>query len=222
MNVLRQKSNKMLEQEIKDIWSNSSRTAKISIDTNRLVEELNTKVDSIQKKIRSRDVREITASLIGILIFGYLLYEIPFPVTKFACSLSILWFVFVIIKSRKSKKQNSITNLSLSMTEQLVHQEITMQQQANFLDSAAYWYAIPSFVTNFIFIIGLENPTDYNWTNSLANMVLPLTVNFKIIMLIGLAFFYGFTIWINKRAAKRDIKPLLKNIKVIQQQIENE
>ncbi len=212
----------MLEQEIKDIWSNSTRTAKISIDTNQLVEELNTKVISIQKKIRSRDVREITASLIGMLIFGYLLYEIPFPITKVACSLSILWFAFVIYKSRKSKKQNSKTNLSLSMTEQLAYQEITMQEQANFLDSAAYWYAIPSFVTNFIFIIGLGNPTNYNWTNSLANSVLPLTVNFKIIMLIGLAFFYGFTIWINKRAAIRDINPLLKNIKIVQQQIENE
>ncbi len=212
----------MLEQELKNIWSNSSRTAKISIDISQLAEELNTKVNSIQKRIRSRDVREITASLIGMLIFGYLLYEIPFPITKVACSLSILWFAYVIYKSRKSKKQNSKTNLSLSITEQLAYQEITMQQQANFLDSAAYWYAIPSFVTNFIFIIGLENPTDYNWTNSLANSVLPLTDNFKIMTMVGLAFFYGFTIWINKRAASRDIKPLLKNIKVIQQQIKND
>ena len=212
----------MLEQEIKEIWSNSSRTSKISIETNQLVDELNAKVNSIQKKIINRDVREITASIIGMLIFGYLLYEIPFPITKFACSLSIIWFVYVIYKSRKSKKQNSKTNLSLSMTEELAHHEITMQQQLNLLDSAAYWYALPSFITNLVFIYGLGNPTDYNWTNSIANSVLPLSINFKIITLIGLTFFYGFTIWINKRAANKGIKPLLENIKTIQQQLKNE
>jgi len=51
--------------------------------------------------------------------------------------LSIFWFVFVVFKSIKSKKQNAKTDLSLSMTEQLEHQEVTMQQQASLLNSAA-------------------------------------------------------------------------------------
>ena len=104
----------MLEQELKDIWNSSSQTAQISIETNQLGKELNTKVTSIQKKIRIRDIREISASVIGILIFSYLLYEIPFPITKIACGLSIAWFVFVILKSMKSKKQNTVSNFSLS------------------------------------------------------------------------------------------------------------
>ena len=211
----------MLEQELKDIWNSSSQTAQISIETNQLVKELNTKVNSIQKKIRIRDIREISASVIGILIFSYLLYEIPFPITKIACGLSIAWFVFVILKSMKSKKQNTVSNFSLSMTEQLDYQGVTMQQQANFLNSAAYWYAIPSFIINFIFILGLGNPTDYNWTNSIAENILPLTPNLKIVTLIGLAFFYSFTIWINKRAVTRDLTPLLENIKTVQLQLQN-
>ena len=95
----------MLEQELKDIWNNSTRTTKISIETNLLVEELNVKVNSIQKKIRIRDVGEISASVIGILIFGYLLYEIPFPITRISCIFSIVWFAYVIFKFSKSKKQ---------------------------------------------------------------------------------------------------------------------
>jgi hypothetical protein len=219
LNVLLQKLNKMLEQELKNIWNNSSKSAEISIETNQLVEELNTKVNSVQKKIRNRDTGEISASVIGILIFGYLLYEIPFPITKVACSLSIIWFALVIFKFRKSTKQNTTTNLSLSMTDQLAHQEVTMQQQSILLNSAAYWYSVPSLIINFIFILGLGNPTDYNWTNSIANSVLPLTVDLKIITLIGLAFFYGFTIWVHKRAVSRELKPLLESIKKMQQQI---
>ena len=195
----------MLEQELKSIWNNASKTSTISIETNLLVEELNEKVNSIQKTIKARDVREITASVIGILIFGYFLYEIPFPVTKLACFLSISWFAFVIFKFRKSNKQNTTTNLSLSITEGLTHQETLMQQQAVLLNSAAYWYAIPSFITNFIFILGLGNPIDYNWTNSIANSFLPLSLHLKIITLIGLAFFYGFIIWLNKRDRKSTV-----------------
>ena len=212
----------MLEQELKNIWKNSSKTNQISIETDQLVNEFDTKMIYIQKKIRNRDIREISASVIGILIFSFFAYEIPFPITKFSCFLSILWFVFVIYKFRKSKQQNTPEKLSLSLKEKLAHKKQLLQQQVKLLDSAAYWYAGPSFITNFIFIIGLGNPADYNWSNQLAENLLPLTVNAKIITLMGLAFFYLFVVWINKRAARKDVQPILKNIDVIQQQIKNE
>ncbi len=212
----------MLEQELKNIWKNSSKTAQISIETDRLVQEFDTKMSTVQKKIRKRDVREISASVIGILIFSVFAYEIPFPITKFSCFLSILWFVYVIYKFRKSNQQNSSEKLSLSLKEQLAHKRQLLQQQPKLLKSAAYWYAGPAFITNFIFIIGLENPADYNWTNQLAENLLPLTIKAKIGTLIGLGFFYLLVIWAHKRAAIREVKPLLEKIKTIQQQLIDE
>jgi hypothetical protein len=212
----------MLEQELKDIWNNSSQPEQISIETKLLTEELNTKINSIQKKIRSRDVREISASMIGILLFGYLLFEIPFPITKVACGLAIAWFGFVILKFRKSKIQNNKTDFSLTIAEQLNNQKTIMVQQSSLLDSALYWYAIPPFIMNFIFILGLENPIDYNWTNSFAESILPLTSNLKILTLTGLAIFYAFTFWINKRALNKDVKPTIERIEKMQQQIKYE
>jgi Ca2+/Na+ antiporter len=211
----------MLEQELKNIWKNSSKTAQISIETDRLVKEFDTKMTNIQKKIRKRDVREISASVFGILIFSFFAYEIPFPITKFSCFLSILWFVYVIYKFRKSNQQNTSENLSLPLKQQLVHKKQLMQHQQKLLDSAGYWYAGPSFITNFIFIIGLRNPADYNWTNQIAESLLPLTVNAKAGTIIGLGIFYLLVIWVHKIAAKRDVQPILKNIEVIQQQLNN-
>jgi len=212
----------MLEQKLKDIWNNSSQSRQISIETKKLTEELNTKINSIQKKIRSRDIREISASIIGILLFGYLLFEIPFPITKVACGVAIVWFVFIIGKFRKSKLQNTKTDFSLTVAEQLNNQKTMMLQQSGLLDSSLYWYAIPPFLMNFIFILGLENPIDYNWTNSIAESLLPLTSNSKIITLIGLALFYAFTFWVNKRALDKDLKPTIESIEKMQQQIKNE
>jgi cbb3-type cytochrome oxidase subunit 3 len=211
----------MLEQELKNIWKNSSKTARISIETDRLVQEFETKMTTIQKNIRKRDVREISASVFGILLFSFLAYEIPFPITKFSCFLSILWFAYVIYKFRKSNQQNSSEKLSLPLKEQLTHKKQLLQQQLKLLNSAAYWYAAPSLITNFIFIIGLRNPADYNWTNQIAESLLPLSVNAKAGMLIGLGIFYLLVVWVHKIAAKKDVHPILKSIEVIQQQLNN-
>lgn len=212
----------MLEQELKNIWKNSSKTAQISIETDRLVKEFDTKMTNIQKTLRKRDVREISASVFGILIYSFFAYEIPFPITKFSCFLSILWFVYVIYKFRKSNPQNSSETLALPLQEQLAHKKQLLEQQLKLLNSAGYWYAGPSYVTNLIFIIGLKNPADYNWTNPLAENLLPLTVNAKVGTIIGLGIFYLLIIWVFKIAAKKDVQPILKNLEVIQQQIENE
>lgn len=211
----------MLEQELKNIWSGSSQSTQISIEANQLIEELNTRVNDMQKKIRSRDIREISASVIGIIIFAYLFYEIPFLITKLACILSIIWFVYVIFKFRKSKNQNTKIDLSFTMAEQLEQQKALMQRQANLLDSSAYWYAIPPFIINFIFIVGLGNPIEYSWTNRIAENILPLSTNLKIGTLVGLTFFYAFIIWINKRVVAKDINPLLKSINFMLHQFKN-
>lgn len=93
-----------------------------------MTEELNTEIKGVQKKIRIRDNTEISASIIGVLIFGYLLFEIPFPITKVACGLAIAWFVFVIVNFRKSKLQNTKTDFSLTIAEQLNNQKTMMLQ----------------------------------------------------------------------------------------------
>ncbi len=211
----------MLEQELKNIWKNSSKTAQISIETDALVRAFGTQMISIQKKIKNRDIREIAASVIGILIFSYLAYEIPFPITKASCFLSILWFVYVIYKFRKSNQQNTPEKLSVPLTEQLAHKKQLLEQQVKLLNSAAFWYAGSSFITNFIFIIGLENPADYNWQNSLAESILPLAPNTKIFTLIGLFVMYALIAWTNKIAVKKELQPLLKNISVIQEQLKH-
>ena len=209
----------MLEQEIKNIWNNSSQTEHISIETSQLVKELNVKMSRIQNVIKKRDIREISASVIGMLIFMYLLYEIPFPITKLACVMSIIWFAFIIIKFRKSKTQNIKSQFDLSIKGQLSHQKDAMQYQADLLNSVAYWYAIPPFIINCVFLYGLGNPADYNWTNNLAEMFLPLTLSLKTVTIIGLAFFYGFIIWLSKRAADKELNPLLKKIETIRAQL---
>ncbi|MFT5951620.1 MAG: hypothetical protein ACI9AU_000332 [Bacteroidia bacterium] len=76
--------------------------------------------------------------------------------------MAIAWFVFIIVKFRKLKLQNTKTDFSLTVAEQLSNQKIMMLQQSSLLDSALYWNAILPFIMNFILILGLESLIDYN------------------------------------------------------------
>lgn len=218
----------MLEQELKNIWNNSSQTAHISIETSQLLNELNAKMTNIEKVIRIRDIREIAASVIGILIFMYLLYEIPFPLTKIGCVLSILWFCYLIFKLKNNKKQKQPIDMDLSLSQQLDTQKANMLKEAKLLNTVLYWYVLPPFIANVLFIWGFGNPVEYNWfplvikklSNENMLHLLPISLKMKFIYLSGILLFNVFVVWINKRAASKDIKPIIEKIERIKNQFE--
>ncbi len=210
----------MIEQELKNIWQASAKSRQINIETQQVVDVFQVRMQKLQKQIRQRDTREISASVFGILIFSLFAASIPFPITQFSCILSIFWFAYVIYRFWQSKKQSKDETLSVSLRAQLKQKKRLLKQQVKFLESAAYWYAGPSFLTNALFIIGLGNPTDYQWENPIAEQLLPLSINAKIGSILGLFLFYSFIVWLNKKGAKKGIKPILENIETIEQDLE--
>ncbi len=88
----------MLEHELKEVWKNTSQTDNIHFNSSQLMNDLNNKMSRLEKIIRIRDIREISASVFGILLFGYFAYEIPFLLTKIASVFGMIWFLYVIYR----------------------------------------------------------------------------------------------------------------------------
>ncbi|PIQ48154.1 MAG: hypothetical protein COW03_11465 [Cytophagales bacterium CG12_big_fil_rev_8_21_14_0_65_40_12] len=211
----------MTEQELRNIWTNASQVEKIQVDLSRLVIDLKNKLDHIEKAIRNRDLREIIAAFIGVPIFAYFAYEIPFPITRIASLLTVVWSIYVIYRFRKLQKSRKTEDLTLPFKSQLENQKTNMMAEHRFLDTVLYWYAGPPFLLNTLFILGLgkaESLSDPSWI--IAH--LPLNMNEKIPLIIGLACFYTFIVWLNKKAVKKTINPLIAEIDRIQQQLETE
>ena len=215
----------MLDEDLKEIWKHSSETENIRLDLSRLMTELNNKMNRIEKTIRKRDITEISASVFGILIFGYFAYEIPFPITKIACLLSIVWFGYVIYRFKNNKKRKRPVDLSLAFRDQLENQEKNMQQEAKLLNTILYWYVLPPLFANILFIIGFGNPADYNWAPLIvreASEFLPIALNMKIIYVASSVLFNVFVIWINKRAVRKNLNPVIKDINIMILELEAE
>ena len=210
----------MIEEELRNIWKNAPETEKIKFDLSKLLIELNNKMNHIEKAIVARDRREIIASVVGIFWFSYFAYEIPFPITKIACVLIVFYFVYVIYKLRSVRKKSSSDhlNMSLSFREQLQQQKIFMTQQKNLLNSVLYWYVLPPFLMNILFIIGLGDPAIYNWEPMLIDLI-PIQLHEKIRTIIILMIFYGYIVWLNRRAARIRYQPMIEDIERAQQQL---
>ena len=211
----------MLEQELKDIWKNSSQVDKIKFDLSRLMIDLNRKLNEIERNIRSRDRRESGAAIVGVLIFAYFGYVIPFPITKIACILAIAWSVYVIYKLKSVQKYKRPVDISLSFREQLENQRIHISQQVKLLNSVLYWYVLPPFIMNIIFIMGLGDPQEYDWAPRLVHLI-PVTLKAKLSMLGFIAAFNVFIVWLNKYTVRKTLKPLIKDIERVQHQLETE
>jgi hypothetical protein len=208
----------MLEEELKEIWRGSSRADQVKFDLSKLLIELNATMKQVEKNIRARDRRETVASLIGIPIFGYFAYAIPFPVTKIACILAIAIFCYIIYKLRSVRKQMPVPNMSLSFREQLAHQKEYMIKQKKLLDQVLYWYVLPPYLMNIVFIFGLGDPEAYNWSSNLI-AYLPIAFIEKIRIIIFLTIFYGWIVWLNRRAARKAFPPVIAEIERVQQQL---
>lgn len=221
---------KMLEQELKNIWKNSSQKEKIKFDTSRLLMELDTRMNRFNKGIRGRNIRESIASVYGILLFGYLSYEIPFPLTKIGCVLSVLWFVYLIVKLRNNKHKNSEGDLTSTLGDQLENQKTYMIKEAYLSETVLYWYVLPAFFANVLFIVGFGDPVSYDWSPLIIEKLaeldllywLPISLIMKGVYLTTIILFNVFVVWINKRVATKSFAPIIKEIQHMQDQLKSE
>lgn len=211
----------MLEQELKQIWKNSSQAEKIKFDISRLMMDLNGKLLSFEKKIRNRDLREIGAAILGILIFSYMAWVIPFVLTKLACVLTIFWLVYVIYRLRQVKKYKKDIEVSSSYIDQLKHQKEYFLKEAKLLDSVLYWYVLPPFLINVLFVSGLGSPVELGEGGRMFDF-LPFDLGEKLRFLGLVAAFSVFVVWLNKKAVKKNFLPLISRIEDLEAELENE
>ncbi len=208
----------MIEQELKNIWRNSSETKNIQFDMTQLFNDFKTGMESRERIVRIRDRREIFGAIIAIILFGYIAYYNPFLISKTGAFLMVVSYLLYIYKLRANRKSKHTQDLFLPIEEQLQHQKQFMLNQAKLLGSVLYWMALPMFVSYMLFIWGVGDPSDHQ-IPSLLLEVLPTKLSGKIIWSSFMAIIYIYIVWLNKRAVVVNWKPLIKQIDTIIDQL---
>lgn len=212
----------MLEQELKDIWKNSSKEEKIKFEMSRLLIELKNQVNHMEKSIRSRDTIEIVLALLMIPVFGYLTYEIPFILTKIGSASLMILLIHMIFRIKNTKKYKVDIDTALSFKEQLENQKLYFLQEVRLIDTMIYWNLLPFFAALAVYVLGLGDPVEYNWVNDVAQIILPITLISKIAYLTCVVVVYAVIFWLNKRTIRKTYNPLISEIEKVQNQLQIE
>lgn len=208
----------MIDHELKNIWDKSSQKERVKLDITKLLIELKNEMNNFDRKIKRRDRREIIACFIGMVGFGIMTIYIPFIVTKIACILTIGWFGYVIHRLRNVSRQAE-PDVTLSFRDQLNQRKQYLQKQADLLRSVLYWYILPPFIINAIFLFGIGDLS--TWDSFFAE-ILPATFAEKLACLGFAGAIYAYILWMNRKAAKVNIQPLIDDIEKIQAQLDRE
>ncbi|MCK8480352.1 hypothetical protein [Psychroserpens algicola] len=207
----------MKEQDIKNIWKNTSQMKAIKFDMEHLLIDFKSGMEYRERIVRNRDRREIIVAFVGIVGFSILAFYLPVSVSTIGVVLTILTYINMIYKLRSNRKSKHTQELFLPIKDQLLHQKQFMLNQAKLLDTVLYWMALPLFVGIMIFFWGLEFSDS---SDLLSILTSSFTSKLLYSLLVGACFAY--IVWTNKKAVKVNWEPLIKQIDTILDSLKKE
>lgn len=209
----------MEEQELKDIWIRSSANEDITINNNKLMSNFKSKMERRERIVRRRDLKETILAIIGIALYSIIIYKKPNSVSIIGAILMILSMIHVVVRLYNNRKSKFTQNLFLPIKEQLLQQRAFMLSQAKLLRNV-FWLFLPVFISYLIF----------EWGDSVFKIVNASSLEFGLIKNVYVKvittlfmILVGFYITIqNKRAAKVNWEPLIKDIDLIIENLDKE
>ncbi len=184
----------MFENELKTIWQNSSREELVRFNTSKLLIELESKLESFDRRIQIRDRNEIIAAAIIIPVFGIYFFCTPQLLAKIGLFIGVLFCILVMYILTNVKKYRVI-DYSLPIKEYLAKHRQYLVKQKSLLENVLYWYILPPTVSVILFFMGKGF--------EISKLVIPI-----VMIVIVNAFIY----YINKRAVKEDFDPLIRKL----------
>ena len=209
----------MEEQELKNIWKRSSNKEDITINNNQLIVSFKSKMERRESIVRRRDLKETILAVFGIALYSIIIFKNSFSVSSIGGILMILSMSFLVFRLYNNRKSKFTKQIFLPIKEQLLQQRAFMLSQAKLLRNV-FWLFLPVFISYLIF----------EWGDSVFKIVNASSLEFGLIKNVHVKvittlfmILVGFYVTIqNKRAAKVNWEPLIKDIDLIIENLDKE
>jgi len=194
----------MIEDELIKIWQSSSNQERIKFEKSKLMIELQSSLKRLDKWWNYIELSETVLAIFGVLLSTFLLFKIPFILTKIALALMIICAVYLIIKYRGVKKFQP-SDLENNYLNYLKKNREYLQAQKKFLKTYFYWGILPVYPIILLFTISV-------WEKVPIHLITLINV-----ATIGIGI-YGY--FLNKKRVKREITPRISGINELINQLE--
>lgn len=194
----------MIEDELIKIWQSSSNQERIKFEKSKLMIELQSSLKRLDRWWNYIELSETVLAVFGVLLSTFLLFKIPFILTKIALALMVICAVYLIIKYRGVKKFQP-SDLENNYLNYLKKNREYLQAQKKFLKTYFYWGILPVYPIMLLFTISV-------WEKVPVHMIVLINV-----ATIGIGI-YGY--FLNKKRVKREIDPRITGINELINQLE--
>src|SRR4051812_40391087 len=94
----------MMEEELIKIWQSSPNQERVKFEKSRLIIEVQSGMERVNRKIKFRDMTEQFAIIVVSPIFIYSAVMNPYLLSKIASILIVVWGVFVAFRLKAARK----------------------------------------------------------------------------------------------------------------------
>ncbi len=188
----------MTEKELIKIWKSSPQQEQVKFEKSRLMIDVQSNLNRFHKATKRLYLRETISAGLVIPIFTIYAFISPYTLTSIAFILIALWAVYLLFVIKKTKKQQP-TEYGVNYLEYLYQTKAYLEEQIRLRKSILTWYILPYTTLIFLAMLGMviDEP-------NLMEYIIKMGVSCSVI---------GTIIYLlNKRSAKKFIKPKLNKV----------
>ena len=194
-----------MEDELIKIWQSSPNQEKIKFEKSKLMIEVQSSLDKIQRSWKYMIIRETIAAIIAIPAFLFITYNVPYTISKIGSIWIVLAVIYILIRLKSAKKHKP-TDFTETYIDYLYKTKDYLNAQKKLLDTVLYWYVLPVFPGYVLILLGFIHIPEKR----------------KIIIIAALAFVVMAILahFLNKRGVRKEFDPRLKKIDELIQVLE--
>ncbi len=186
-----------MEDELIKIWQSSPNQERIKFEKSKLMIDVQSSLDRIQRLWKYMIIRETIAAMITIPAFIHMTYYIPYTISKIGSIWIVLSVIYILVRFKSVKKYKP-TDFTETYIDYLYKTKDYLNAQKKLLDTVLYWFILPVFPGFAMVLMGFIHIPEKR----------------KLIVITALSFVILAILihFLNKRAVKKEFVPRLKKI----------
>jgi hypothetical protein len=187
--------------DLKASWQSKIESDKGAQDLTLMIKLLAKETSKVDKSIRRRDIIEISIALLLIPVWSWKLLHAASLVQSIGLWIGILACLYIPYKLVKAKRVDAPKDSSVMAFLQV--EKVKIENQIKLLESVAIWYLSPLMLV--IVLVSAGARVDESGIPQITEQ-LAVYYGFCTLLYVGIYF-------LNKRAVKKKLKPLLDKVK---------
>ncbi len=140
--------------KIKEVWQAEAVLALPDRANQEIMNVITARLGKIHQTIRWRDVREIGAAIVSILLFGAWFWTVPSVISRSGAAVVVAGSMLIIARLSWAHRRARQAESGLTMREFCAAERDRIDAQIRLLQSTLWWYLGPTLLGTNLFVFG--------------------------------------------------------------------